>query len=170
MNKKYKLAQYGIKPVKNRLRTKKDRKTNQVCIAQWVKVNTRRLLLKFTSMPANHKVSVAWQIVALFIPIANFWAFYRIRRLQKYLLYVIIPDIAVGIVSVYQYISTLKRGVIWGDSALAFGDPYAGLSSDPVIITTNLASWALFGLSIYLVVKWSREHNRKFDQPTAQVT
>lgn len=37
MNNKYKLAQYGIKPVKNRLRTKKDRKTMWVQLANLAK-------------------------------------------------------------------------------------------------------------------------------------
>jgi hypothetical protein len=34
-------------------------------------------------LPANHKVSVGWQIVFTFIIVLNFWAFYRIRKLRK---------------------------------------------------------------------------------------
>jgi hypothetical protein len=48
-------------------------------------------------MPANHKVSVGWQIVFTFIPIVNFWAFYRIRKLRKYVLYVVAPSIIVSL-------------------------------------------------------------------------
>jgi len=45
----------------------------------------------------NQKVSVAWQIVFTFIPVVNFWAFYRIRKLRKYVLYILVPSLIVGI-------------------------------------------------------------------------
>jgi hypothetical protein len=112
-------------------------------------------------LPADHKVSVAWQIVALFIPIANFWAFYRIRKLRKYVLYVILPSIVLSIVATYRVFSYLPRRFLPSDDGLAFGDPFA-VYQDPAYIAALAISWALFGLSIYLVVKWSREHNRKF--------
>lgn len=54
-------------------------------------------------MPANSKVSVGWQIVFTFLPIVNFWAFYRIRKRRRYVLYVIMPSIVVSIVS-YSYL------------------------------------------------------------------
>jgi hypothetical protein len=116
-------------------------------------------------MPAGHKVSVAWQIVALFIPIANFWAFYRIRRLRRYVLYVVLPSVATSVVATYRVFEVLPSGNLPGDDALAFGDPFA-VYRDPAYITCLAIGWALFGLSVYLVVKWSREHNRKFDSAT----
>lgn len=104
------------------------------------------------TMPANHKVSVAWQIVALFVPIANFWAFYRIRKLRKYLLYVFVPSVVTS-VALTWYISD--------------GGYFASSSIDalffPPIVLANVLSWGLFGFSIYLVTRWSREHNHKFD-------
>jgi hypothetical protein len=109
-------------------------------------------------------VSVAWQIVSLFIPIANFWAFYRIRKLRKYLLYIILPNIAITAVYLNAFFNYLPDYYLVGDGGLAFGDPYA-IYQDPVVIATLAASYALFGFSIYLVVKWSREHNRKYDVP-----
>lgn len=116
-------------------------------------------------MPADHKVSVAWQIVALFIPIANFWAFYRIKRLRKYVLYVMLPSVILSIVATYRVFSVLPQGYLSGDNALAFGDPFA-VYQDPVYLTSISISWALFGFSIYLVVMWSREHNNKFNSQT----
>ena len=122
-------------------------------------------------MPADHKVSVAWQIVALFVPIANFWAFYRIRKLRKYLLYVFLPSLVVS-GFVLWYIS--DRG-IWaptmGYQDSVPGDPaYVPYTFDflgsPLYVASTAISWALFGLSIYLVVKWSREHNHKFSATT----
>ena len=118
-------------------------------------------------MPADHKVSVGWQIVALFVPIANFWAFYRIRKLRKYVLYVMLPSIVLSVIATYRVFSVLPQGYLPGDDALAFGDPFA-IYQDPAYLTCIAISWALFGFSIYLVVKWSRDHNRRYDQPTAQ--
>jgi hypothetical protein len=124
-------------------------------------------------MPANHKVSVAWQIVATFIIIANFWAFYRIRKLRKYLLYVYLPSLAISTAISVYYFSMLGYET-FGDGGLAFGEPHSPydfvlFDSTPFIIS-GIVSWALFGFSIYLVVKWSREHNRKFDTPSPPQT
>jgi hypothetical protein len=113
-------------------------------------------------MPADHKVSVAWQIVALFIPIANFWAFYRIRKLRRYVLYVVLPSVATSVVATYRVFDFTSGGFLPGDDSLTLVDPFA-VYRDPAYIACLAIGWALFGLSIYLVVKWSREHNRKFD-------
>jgi hypothetical protein len=119
-------------------------------------------------MPANHKVSVAWQIVFTFLPVVNFWAFYRIRKLRMYVLYVILPSI---IVSIY-YIS--ETGLWVGVPAWAAGvDQYIVTvrpADDPLLLTKIVANVILNGLqgfAIYLVIVWSRQHNRKFDTPTA---
>jgi hypothetical protein len=116
-------------------------------------------------MPADHKVSVAWQIVFTFIPILNWWAFYRIRKLQKYLLCVVLPSIVTSI-ALYAYLLAPPGYTSWGDDGIAFG------TQPPVdaIILGNVIGWGLQGLAIYLVVIWSREHNKQFDQPTTQVT
>ena len=50
-------------------------------------------------MPAEGKVSLAWQIImVLLIPIAGIWAFYRIKRLQKAFLYIMLPQIIMVVV------------------------------------------------------------------------
>lgn len=117
-------------------------------------------------MPADHKVSVAWQIVFTFLPIVNLWAFYRIRKLQKYLLYVIVPSIVVSSVS-YAYIlsNPLPSFTPWGDDGLAFGyDP----TPFWVYVATNVIGFGLHGLSIYLIIVWSRQHNLRVDASTSQ--
>lgn len=122
-------------------------------------------------MPAEHKVSVGWQIVALFVPIANLWAFYRIRKLQRYLLFVFVPSMVLSSVMVAYYFSKLPQFTTTADDGIAFGgpiyDPFDFVFFDSTIhVVTTAISWALFGLSIYLVIIWSRQHNRKFDSPT----
>lgn len=105
-------------------------------------------------MPANQKVSVAWQIVATFIIIANFWAFYRIRKLRKYLLYVGAPSFLFA--GVLFYLSFVG---VWVNFSSG-GYDFASLN---VFIITQLIGWGLQGFAVYLVIKWSREHNRQFD-------
>lgn len=111
-------------------------------------------------MPANHKVSVGWQIVFTFITGLNFWAFYRIRKLRKYVLYIIVPSVALSIAS-YSY--PRQQFSLLGDNGLAFGDPSEALV---VSIITTVIGLGIQGFSIYLVIIWSRAHNRAFESPS----
>lgn len=115
-------------------------------------------------MPANNKVSVGWQVVAQFIPIVDLWSAYRIRKLRKYVLYVIIPNIVITALALYYYFSS-ERFTPWGDDGLAFGDPapYLAIQSASTMASLGLLIW-----SIYLIVKWSREHNQMFDSASGQ--
>ena len=147
-------------------------------------------------MPANQKVSVGWQIVASFIPIVNLWAFYRIRKLRKYLLYVIVPVITLSVLfseaffgDLYYYLST-GRQTAWGANDDAFGQSESNYTKHEPFIVERVGPgdpWSPFGiflraftsyggfagvtriafqgLAIYLVIRWSRQHNRKFDSP-----
>lgn len=107
-------------------------------------------------MPANHKVSVSWQILFTFITGLNFWAFYRIRKLQKYLLFVFAPSIAASMVLFAMIYDRLHLGP---------GDPYDFVALGPVEQIFPLVSLGFQALAIYLVIIWSREHNRMFDMP-----
>jgi hypothetical protein len=108
---------------------------------------------------------VPWQIVLTFIPIVNLWAFYRIRKLRKYLLYVIVPSIVLSFVSalVASYsiwfindLGVLLTGSSPYDFVPWYQTPY---------IAGSIASSVLFGFSIYLIVRWSRQHNKVYDMP-----
>jgi len=102
---------------------------------------------------ANHKVSVGWQIAFTFISILNLWAFYRIRKLQKYLAYVFLPSAVVSMAT-YYYIDGL-----WVESPYDFA-----FLSYPILTLTILIGLAFQALAVCLAVKWSREHNMIFDQ------
>jgi hypothetical protein len=116
-------------------------------------------------MPANHKVSVPWQIVFTFLPVVNFWAFYRIRKLRKYMLYVFVPSIALSII-ILAYVSSVG---MWVGVPAGEPDPDAFSSNllwqqfSPVTILGNVIGWGLQGFAIYLVFIWSRQHNGSFD-------
>jgi uncharacterized membrane protein YraQ (UPF0718 family) len=121
-------------------------------------------------MPANHKVSIGWQIVFTFLPIVNIWAFYRIRRLRKWLLYIVLPS-ALLIASLLAYVFDLTFKEILANpdastEAFAQIDELLG----PVSIVANLISLGLFAYEIYLIVIWSQQHNQKYDQPSVQST
>jgi len=118
-------------------------------------------------MPANHKVSVVWQIVLTFIRIAIFWAFQRIRKLRRYLLYVFVPQVLALIVG-------YPRGLYLDESLKPnFFDP-SGPPYQPIeyhlppeaFVIGALTFWGLQGFAIYSVIIWSRQHNRTFDTPT----
>jgi len=133
-------------------------------------------------MPANHKVSVAWQIVFTFIPIVNFWAFYRIRKLLRYLLYVILPSAVLSIIfSIYAavlsfagaWVSQPQQSTTNGSGMTEFTEKWPSLPPlSPefwyAAVIGNIISFGFQGFAIYLVIIWSRQHNRQFDQPTSQ--
>ena len=54
-------------------------------------------------MPAKIKVSLGWQIVFMFIPIVNFWAFYRIQKLRRFVAFVGIPALIIEILLVMPF-------------------------------------------------------------------
>jgi hypothetical protein len=119
-------------------------------------------------MPANHKVSIAWQIVFTFLPIVNFWAFYRIRKLQRYLLYIFVPEIIITTIYVSYLYGALLSTIVTSPTA-DVSESFMAYDKDPTLeILTQVASWGFQGFAIYLVIIWSRKHNRQFDQPLAQ--
>ena len=103
-------------------------------------------------MPANHKVDDIRQVAATFVPGINFWAFYSIRKLQKYLVYVVVPQ------------AFILAAIAWYGYYGA--DSFMGINPlSPLILQLAVtAAVAVHGFSIYLVIRWSTEHNRKFDQ------
>ncbi|MGI0014520.1 MAG: hypothetical protein ACREBU_13930 [Nitrososphaera sp.] len=126
-------------------------------------------------MPENHKVSVAWQIVFTFLPVVNFWAFYRIRKLRKYLLYVFVPSVVlIIIIFAYVYGSGVFLRPAWAntndpDNTMPLGgpvyEPYDFVTPGPIVSTIgSIIGLGLQGFAIYLVIIWSRQHNR-FDTP-----
>lgn len=124
-------------------------------------------------MPANHKVSVGWQIVFTFIPIANFWSFYRIRKLQKYLLYVIVPSIVMSSVLLFYSMTGVWVNVPNTDiedmpDYMTPIKPQVGYFTWPAATIVNVMGFGLQGFAIYLVIIWSRQHNRQFDPSTTQ--
>lgn len=117
-------------------------------------------------MPADKKVSVGWQIVFTFLPVVDLWAFYRIRRLRKYVLYIIVPQIIISSAIGAYTSSAFARD--YPDFGFKESHNASEIFSNPIVIGSYTVSFALQGLSIYLVIIWSRQHNRQYDQPAMQ--
>ena len=125
-------------------------------------------------MPAKGKVSVGWQIVFAIISPVNLWAFYRIRKLRLHVLYVIVPSVIVSSIVVagglYEMNNTQKG---FDDDGNRYPEPtlppymtpiepQVGKDNGTYMILNIITSVGLTILSVYLVVKWSRQWNEQF--------
>ena len=120
-------------------------------------------------MPAKGRVSIPWQIVFTVISPINIWAFYRIKKLRRYVLYVIIPSALI--------VLTLS---LIGYYEMTLIDPFGGQMSSDIVMPTPpymtpikpqvvkfdtipynvigiTSSVALTIFSIYLMIKWVRD-------------
>jgi hypothetical protein len=119
-------------------------------------------LARLSLLQRQNKVSVGWQIVFTFIPIVNFWAFYRIRKLRKYVLYVVVPSV----VFVTAYLAYYFNSYYFHSF---FGPVEPPVHFDPLVYALpQVIGSGLQGFAIYLVIIWSRQHNRNFDLQPAQ--
>ncbi len=112
-------------------------------------------------MPAKGPVSVLWQIIfVVFIPILDLWAFYRIKKLKKYLLYVYVPQIVIGGIIVGIILS-----MAFEENSLEKLENFSEdlENNDLTLIISNILMGLGFTIfSIYLIVTWSERWNKKF--------
>jgi hypothetical protein len=100
----------------------------------------------------------------------NIWAFYRVRKLRKRLLYIVLPSAALTGIFVYYIVDLSIKEVTANPDAppesLARIEESVGAFS----ILLSFASLGLLAYEIYLVMIWSQQHNQKYDQPSVQST
>ena len=112
-------------------------------------------------MPAKGPVSVLWQIIfVVFIPILDLWAFYRIKKLKKYLLYVIVPQIVIG-----GIIAGIILSMAFEENSLEKLENFSEdlENNDLTLIISNILMGLGFTIfSIYLIATWSESWNKKF--------
>ena len=126
-------------------------------------------------MPAKGKVSIRWQIVFAIISPTNLWAFYRIRKLRLYALYVIVPSVIISsivVAGVFYEMNHPQKG--FDDDENRYPEPtlpphmtsiepeVGKFNTGPYMILNIITSIGLTVLSVYLVVKWSRQWNEQF--------
>ena len=116
-------------------------------------------------MIAKGKVSIIWQIIFVaIVPIAGIWAFYRIKKLKKMILYLEIPTIILVIITDVVLISSGLAGTPEEIDIL--------VESNTVIIPmfASLVGFiAIIIFAVYLIHKWSVEWNQKFDNIKSSV-
>lgn len=112
-------------------------------------------------MPAKGPVSILWQILfVVFVPILDLWAFYRIKKLRRYLLYVYLPQLIIG-----GIIAGFILGAVFEENNLdrleSFSKDLQG--NDLILAVSNIALGLGFTVfSIYLIVTWSEKWNKQF--------
>ena len=123
-------------------------------------------------MPEN-KVDLRWQIIFIFIPILGFWAFYRIKKLRRFLLYVGVPALVIEIILVSPFFfNDLPYSEFLIDSPPAEQpelppymvpiEPEVGKTNSAFQIVLVVYEVGFTGFSVYLVIIWSRKWNEKF--------
>lgn len=122
-------------------------------------------------MRAKDKVSIRWQVVFAIISPLNLWAFYRIKKLRKYLLCVFVPSIIVGLVlSMIGYYETMLINPLGGQMGSDYTMPLPPYMTPitPQVGKFDLIPYTGIGIassigfalfSVYLIVKWSRQWN-----------
>ncbi len=112
-------------------------------------------------MPAQGPVKIIWQIIFTFIPILDLWAFYRIKKLRRYFLFVVIPALAILIIMIVAAVVPNLDSPMLDDPNY---DPF--MSDDPTFLAISIASpiveIGFHILAIYLVYTWSKQWNKQF--------
>ena len=128
-------------------------------------------------MSAKGRVSIGWQIVFAIISPVNLWAFYRIKKLRLFALYVIVPSIIVSsivVIGVFYEMNNPQKG--FDDDGNRYPEPTLPPHMTPIepqvgkfntvtyMILNIITSIGLTVFSVYLIIKWSREWNEQFSE------
>jgi len=105
-------------------------------------------------MVKQNPVSVNWQTVFVFIPFVDLWAAYRIQKLRMYLLIFLV---GFGIAAMLLLFAS------FGTVNFFMEDPEV-LYSNSLYIGGNIGMTLIqFALQVYLIRKWSKQWNKKFE-------
>jgi len=106
-------------------------------------------------MPAQRPVKIIWQIIFTLIPVVDLWAFYRIKKLRKYILWVYFPVIIITMLIVIP--ETLSEIDTAQEGELGFYDEFTVTDALLFIVEAGFTIFA-----IYLIYNWSKEWNKQF--------
>jgi len=106
-------------------------------------------------MVAKGPISVKEQTIFALIPYVDIWAFYRIQKLRR----IILVSLGLGLVFVPAYILILSS-----IDMTAIKEPL-DIYSNPLFILYLIASCGTsFSLKVFLIRKWTKTWNNKFEQ------
>jgi formate hydrogenlyase subunit 3/multisubunit Na+/H+ antiporter MnhD subunit len=111
-------------------------------------------------MPAKGKVSLPVQTVFCIIPILDMYAAYRVKRLRKYLvIMILLVAIPTAIVDSIMFPISNPDVMEGFNEFLTF---FYGVDNNHFVF--SIATWAGSVLvAIYLVRRWSKQWNMQFD-------
>ncbi len=111
-------------------------------------------------MHAKRPVSVLWQIIiVVFVPILDLWAFYRIKKLKKYLLYIYVPQLLIG-----GMIAGLIIGMAFEENGIEKLENFSEdlEANELVLVIPSIVMGMGFTIfSIYLIATWSEKWNKE---------
>jgi len=113
-------------------------------------------------MVKDEPVSLTRQTIYAIIPILDIYASYRVKRLRKYLLITILVGIGIGIAN-YAAFPPMSASEI----SEAFAPE---MFSDTNIVASVAEIIGQLLLQIYLVRRWSKEWNKKFEPSSTEST
>ena len=110
-------------------------------------------------MPAKGKVSLTIQTIFCMIPYLDIYAAYRVKRLRKYLLIMILLVI-IPVTILDKVLFPMDR-IASFEKFLEFLTFYYGVDENHFVF--SIATWAGTVLvAIYLVRRWSKQWNKQF--------
>ena len=98
----------------------------------------------------------------LFVPIADIWAFYRIKKLQKSIVYLVLP--AIGLLGLMIVPIMLLVEEAENNPEKMEELPEELGASIAVIVISTIGSIGIQIWAIYLIYKWSEEWNKQFPE------
>ena len=117
-------------------------------------------------MPASGKVSITRQTIYVFIPILDLYAAYHIKKLRWYLGIMILVGLGLSglssaIVPTSEEYDEDKIMTI--DGQLNWGYLILGENPEIAIGLIVLHQGVSFAVAVYLIRRWSRDWNKKFE-------
>ena len=109
-------------------------------------------------MVKNEPVSLRRQTIYAIIPILDLYAAYKVKRLRKYLLITILVGIGIAIAN-YAAFPSMSTSEISEEFA-----PEMFSDTNTVVSVAVMIGQLL--LQIYLVRRWSKQWNQKFESST----
>ena len=117
-------------------------------------------------MVKDEPVSLVRQTIYCLIPILDMYAAYRVKRLRRYLLIMLSVGAVLGYID-----TTVFPEYVWEDfddfTSSMFYQDYVKYSDDSIRLLTLIAyQVGAVLLAIFLVRRWSKQWNKKFEGST----
>jgi len=116
-------------------------------------------------MPATTKVSLTRQTIYAVIPILDLYAAYHIKKLRWYLLIMIATSIVISTITSLVGPQTEdydQDKIINAEGDFDWNYMFWGENPGLVIGTMIVSNAVSIGVSVYVIRRWSKEWNRKF--------